>query len=296
MKIATHSGRFHADDVFALATLQLAGVVDELLRTRDEAMLASCDLRVDVGRKNDPERGDFDHHQPGGGGQRSNGVPYASFGLIWERYGAAVAGSAEAATFIDTNLVQPIDADDAGTQLFTSQIAGLQPYDMGRLIDRYNPSWSTDPTSDMMDQAFDQAVTFASDVLRREIAEAKARLKASQFIKAAIAAVPGQPIIELSRYAPWRETVIREAPNVLYVVAPVWPRREQDWSVEAVPERVDSFELRKPLPASWLGKVDAELASVTGVPDARFCHVTGFMAIARSQAGAQALAAAALKA
>jgi len=49
------------------------------------------------------------------------------------------------------------------------------------------------------------------------------------------------------------------------------------------------------LPAEWAGLRDAELARVTGVADAVFCHRNRFMAVARTKEGAVALAKLALK-
>jgi len=67
MLIATHPGGFHADDVFAVATLGLVatGAPVEVVRTRDRDEQQSADVRVDVGGRSDPATGDFDHHQRG---------------------------------------------------------------------------------------------------------------------------------------------------------------------------------------------------------------------------------------
>src|SRR4051794_14474736 len=115
MKVATHPGNFHADDVFAVAVLGLVhGSSLEIVRTRDAEALAAADARVDVGGRSDPATGDYDHHQKGAAGERSNGVRYASFGLVWRAHGEALAGSAEAARAIDERLVQGVDANDTG--------------------------------------------------------------------------------------------------------------------------------------------------------------------------------------
>ncbi len=60
----------------------------QIVRTRDEALLAAADVRVDIGGRSDPASGDFDHHQRGGAGERANGIRYASFGLVWRHHGA----------------------------------------------------------------------------------------------------------------------------------------------------------------------------------------------------------------
>ena len=72
--VATHPGNFHADDVFAVAVLGLVQGPLEIVRTRDESVLAAADFRVDIGSRSDPATGDFDHHQRGGAGERANGI------------------------------------------------------------------------------------------------------------------------------------------------------------------------------------------------------------------------------
>ena len=63
IRIATHNGSFHADDVFGVAVLMLLHPGAELVRTRDEQVVAAADFAVDVGGEWDPARGRFDHHQ-----------------------------------------------------------------------------------------------------------------------------------------------------------------------------------------------------------------------------------------
>ena len=66
VKIITHSGSFHADEVFAVATLKLMLGKDfeiEVIRSRDKSDWDSGDYVVDVGGVYDPSRQRFDHHQ-----------------------------------------------------------------------------------------------------------------------------------------------------------------------------------------------------------------------------------------
>ena len=50
LRVVTHSGVFHADDVFAYALLRIfLGQKLELERTRDPAIIARADLALDVG-------------------------------------------------------------------------------------------------------------------------------------------------------------------------------------------------------------------------------------------------------
>ena len=58
-RIGTHNGVFQADDVFAIAALKRLYPDAEVVRTRKEEILSTCDLRVDVGAKYNPETGDL---------------------------------------------------------------------------------------------------------------------------------------------------------------------------------------------------------------------------------------------
>src|SRR6478609_9205458 len=118
MQVATHNGSFHADEVFAIAALGLLPEPLEVVRTRNPELLAAADLRVDVGFRFEPEAGDFDHHQRDFSEVRSNGVGYASFGLIWREFGARVCGGdQDVADGIEESLVQAVDANDTGQQI-----------------------------------------------------------------------------------------------------------------------------------------------------------------------------------
>src|SRR3989344_1324410 len=108
LKLVTHDGSFHVDDIFAAATLSIylekIGQNFEIIRTRDEDMIASADYVFDVGGVYDPEKNKFDHHQFGGAGERES-IPYASFGLVWKKFGKNVAGTKEAVDSIERKLV-----------------------------------------------------------------------------------------------------------------------------------------------------------------------------------------------
>lgn len=144
MKVVTHPGRFHADEVFAIAVLEAVHGELEIVRTRDEGTIAASDVKVDIGGRDDAAAGEFDHHQRGGAGERRNGVPYASFGLVWKRYGAELCGSAAVAAKVDRILVQPVDAVDNGCKLTKSSVAGIEPFTVSRLIASLNPVWDED--------------------------------------------------------------------------------------------------------------------------------------------------------
>jgi uncharacterized UPF0160 family protein len=289
MRVATHPGNFHADDVFAVAVLELAHGELEIVRTRDTV---DADFRVDIGGRSDPATGDFDHHQRGGAGERANGIRYASFGLVWRAFGASLAGSADAATAIDERLVQGVDANDTGQNIATPLYEGIRPMTVSGVIAALNPSWDEELSAAEEDARFVAAVALARGILEREIAGAKAYRRGLDIVRDAIERAADPRLIELDRKAPWHETVVTTAPDALYVVYP----KADGWGMQAVPKALGEFANRKDLPAAWAGHADAELAAITGVEDAMFAHTKRFYASARSRDGILALARQALDA
>ena len=292
MQIATHPGNFHADDVFAVAVLGLVHGELDVIRTRDGAALAAADVRVDIGGRSEPATGDFDHHQRGGAGERANGIRYASFGLVWRAFGAQLAGGDHAAGAIDERLVQGVDANDTGQNLSTALFAGIRPMTVSGVIGALNPAWDEELSAAEEDERFAEAVALATGILERELAGARAYQRGLEIVRAAVARASDPRLIELDRKAPWHETVVATAPEALYVIYP----KSDGWGMQAVPKTLGSFENRKGLPEPWGGHSDAELAQITGVPDAMFAHTKRFYASARSREGILALARQALDA
>lgn len=283
--IATHNGNFHADDVFSIAALKCIYPSFNLVRTRDLDVINKADLVIDVGGIYDAESGRFDHHQRGGAGERENGIPYSSFGLIWQKYGLQICdGNAEIAQSIDAGLVSTIDAIDCG------HVEGVaQGISLSQTIGMFNPTWQEDTH---FDTCFDQAVTFASQVLARFIASASGGISAKVLVAEAIDNADDPRVIVLERYIPWKRTVHALSKEALYMV---YPSSTGQWRIQTVPVEPGSFEDKKSLPAAWAGLSDDALQAVTGISDAMFCHNGLFIAGAESFASTMRMASMALE-
>jgi uncharacterized UPF0160 family protein len=286
MLIATHDGSFHADEVFAIAALGLLGEPVEVVRTRDPETVARADLRVDVGFRDDPSTGDFDHHQRDFARTRENGVRYASFGLVWREFGAqASGGDQEVADAVEETLVQPVDANDTGQQVTQSLIDGVRPMTANAIIGGFNARWDEELSDQEERERFDAAVELAREILSREVASAAAGRRAQRIVREAIAAAPDPRVIELPVNAPWKQVLVPEAPEALFVIYP----KRQGFGLESVPRELGSFANRRCLPEAWAGLELDDLAAVTGVEDAVFCHARRFLAVSRSHAGIERL-------
>ncbi len=265
--IATHNGNFHADDVFSIAALKSIFPSFKLVRTRDLELIAKADIVLDVGGEYDADADRFDHHQSGGAGERENGIPYSSFGLIWQKYGLEICdGNQRVANALDAGLVSTIDADDCG---YGERPEGIS---LSRTISMFNPTWQEDAD---FDAGFDEAVEFAARLLKRFIASADAGISAKSIVAEAIENAEDPRVIVLEKYIPWKKTVLKNSEEALYMI---YPSQTGQWRIQTVPVEQASFENRKPLPKEWAGLSGAELKEVTGLDDAMFCHNGLFIA------------------
>jgi uncharacterized UPF0160 family protein len=283
--IVTHNGNFHADDVFSIAALKSIFPLFTLIRTRDLKIIAKADIVIDVGGEYDSETGRFDHHQRGGAGQRENGIPYSSFGLMWLKYGLDICqGNQDVANAVDSGLVSKIDAIDCG------HVEGV--YDgisLSQTISMFNPTWQEDSH---FDTCFDEAVDFASRVLTRFIASAAGGISAKSIVAQAIDNAQDPRVIVLEKYTPWKRTVHALSDKALYIL---YPSQTGQWRIQTVPVEPGSFEDRKPLPKEWAGLSDEALQKVTGIDDAMFCHNGLFIAGAESFESTMKMASIALR-
>jgi uncharacterized UPF0160 family protein len=149
-----------------------------------------------------------------------------------------------------------------------------------------NPGWDEEGGAAEEDRRFAAAVDLATGVLEREIAGAAAQARASGLVRDAIARAADPRLIELDVGLPWRDAVVTTAPEALFVIYP----KSSGWGLQAVPRELGSFANRVDLPAAWAGRSGPELAEVTGVPDAVFCHTGRFIAVAESREGIAELA------
>ncbi len=304
--IVTHDGTFHPDDVFAVATLSVVlgsslSVAPEgmteigVIRTRSQSVIETGDYVVDVGGIYDPEKNRFDHHQIGGAGERQNKIPYASFGLVWQKYGEKISGPDEGvreyakkiAEMIDKKLVQPVDAADNGVSVVREIFEDIRPYDIRSVISAMNPSWkeNADEGADNVDAIFLRAVDLAKSILIREIKLAQDEVEAEKLVIDAYNKSDDKRIVVLEKEYPWLNTLSKFS-EPLFVIYP----KKEVWRIRAVWNGVVAFRNRKDLPVSWAGKKGTELSSVTGVPGGIFCHNNLFLAVAETKEAAIAMA------
>ena len=250
----THGGKFHADDVFATALLQI--IRPDFQVTRGFTVPENFDgIVYDIGF------GPFDHHQEPRE-YRANGVPYAAFGLLWRELGADLVGENQA-RLIDENFIQPLDLNDnTGEQNSLCDAIGF-----------FNPVGDADADTDT---CFFVAVAVARQILQRQIESARAVNRADEKVRAAYAASENG-IVVLPCYLPWKNGLYRT--DALFVV---YPSQRGGWSAQCVTDR-KTKRSKLPFPASWAGQTPEVIARKSGLPGIRFCHASRFLITADTQ-------------
>lgn len=304
-RIATHSGSFHADDVFGVAVLAALHPEHEIVRTRTAAEIARSDFAVDVGGEWDAARGRFDHHQRGFAGAREGAEGYASAGLVWKEFGVAyvrhVASSlgqslddatlAGVAADVDSALVRYLDLVDTGAASVAPGVFGLSSQ-----VALLNSTWLEEQPLDAAAQArlqlarFQDAVGIVQRFLQRLVLRRIGQELAAEQVRGAERLLGGRVLHLAAGGMPWTALVVKEMPEVLFVLYPERDESGVRHVLRTVPVEIGSFDARRDLPAAWAGLRDAELAAVSGVPDATFCHTNLFIGVARSYDGALKMA------
>ena len=124
MKIVTHDGTFHTDEVFAIALIKkfITSKI-EVIRTRDEKILNEAKedksiFVIDVGREYNFYKRNFDHHQREFNKTWDNeDTLFSSCGLVWEflkKRGYLKKFSKFTLNNIEKKLIKKIDAHDNG--------------------------------------------------------------------------------------------------------------------------------------------------------------------------------------
>ncbi|MEK7588229.1 MAG: MYG1 family protein [Patescibacteria group bacterium] len=289
--LVTHNGSFHADDIFACATLHilLDGRI-RVTRTREPELIQNADIVFDVGGIYDPETDRFDHHQSGGGGKRPNGIDYASFGLVWKKYGEQICGDKEVAEEIDRKIAAPIDAIDNGIDIVTSKFGNIFPYNADQIFLAYHPTWKEVDVN--MDEIFMEQVEKAVEVLKREIQVGKDDAEGRRIIVDSYNKAEDKRIVILETSFPRYliQKTLSKFPEPIYVIYPgIFGK---NWKAEAIAKNPNTLESRKMFPESWRFGInnDPRLKELTGVPDALFAHRGGFLITSHSKEGAIAIA------
>lgn len=256
----THSGKFHADDVFSSALLLYLN--PEIRIIRGNKVPEDFDgIVFDIGR------GRYDHHQKDSR-IRENGIPYAAFGLLWEELGTEILGE-ELAQKFDESFVQPLDNNDNTGE----------KNELATLIGNFNPTWDAQGGND---EAFFQAVSVAGMILENKFERYLGNERADKRVEEILeehqkAILSGEKskeearILILPEFVPCQKRLSET--DIAFVI---FPSNRGGYCIQ--PQKKEySLNYKCSFPVEWLGLENEELAAATGLPSAGFCHKGGFL-------------------
>jgi len=316
--IGTHNGTFHCDEALAVFLLrQTATYADaDLKRTRNPAILETCDIVVDVGAVYDESKQRFDHHQRGFTTVFGHGfnTKLSSAGLIYKHFGKKIVANRLQNSIDDPKVellwlklykefIEAIDAIDNGISQYPNDIKPLYSTrtDLSSRVGYLNPAWNQSVDAQAVDARFFEASKLTgTEFLNRLDYYANAWLPARNLLIESINSSKATidttgRIILFNQFLPWKEHLFElestgeVAPNTaIYVVYP--DETGGNWRIQAVPASPESFESRKALPEEWRGLRDDELSRASGIDGGVFIHASGFIGGNQTKEGALKLA------
>jgi uncharacterized UPF0160 family protein len=174
-------------------------------------------------------------------------------------------------------------------------------YGLSAVVSGFNPNWLDEqrighgePTEAYRLAQFRKAMALLADIIVNAVKYRVGAMLALEQVRGAEALEDGRVLFLRNAALPWTAVVRKEMPKVLFVIS--HSIGEQRYLIHTVPVSAETFDARADLPAPWAGLRDADLAAVTGVPDATFCHNGRFIAAAKSYEGIRELARQALQA
>jgi uncharacterized UPF0160 family protein len=180
---------------------------------------------------------------------------------------------------IDTGLILTIDQADNG-------VSPTSPGHLSLLIEAFNPTWDS---TQSYDDAFQEAAGFANGILVRACRQAHAEASAMALVLAAARSARDPRMIVLDRKLPWEKAVFEGGLQELLFV--IYPNEDGSaWYCRTIPPEPGSFGQRLSLPEAWRGLQEEAFSKAAGIEDGVFCHPSGFICGARSQASVVRLA------
>ncbi len=293
IKIAVHSGSFHADDVTAYAILNKIFPDNELIRSRDQKELESCAFRLDVGLKFNNET-DFDHHQREFTEQRPDHdhIKYASAGLVWRKFAEQyIKTEAPQATneqilkikeYIDYNFIRYVDANDNGITLFSEEIPSFS-----KIVYLYNFKYGF-----IGNRGFRQCATTSGDIIDGFIITRLKYFEAEKVVLESIKDKEDQPIMLLENKVGFQEVVKNNWDLFSKIMVAVYPDTNgHSWRIQSLAgDPCDRFKNRCRAPKLWRGLQGEDLCKVADLTGAEFVHSSGFTGGAQDKESALKMA------
>lgn len=323
MKIGTHNGAFHCDEVLACAILKKLPEYKEaeIVRTRDNSLLDQCDIVVDVGGIFDPANHRYDHHQKTFSDTMSSLMPgkpwttkLSSAGLIYVHFGkkliAQLTGQAETEPIIDKiydkvyeKFMEEVDANDNGIPTHDGVARYAVTTTLASRVANLRPAWNDDKQDfdagfnkamEMVWPEFEERIQFYFKVwwpARTIVAQAlEQRFKVHSSGKVLLFDNGGCPFKEHLYELEVEQAISGEMLFALFA------DQNGVWRVLAIGVKGEDFKSRLQLKKEWCALRDQELVDKSGIEGSTFVHAAGFIGGNKTREGALEMAVETMKA
>ncbi|XP_068568445.1 MYG1 exonuclease [Cebidichthys violaceus] len=317
IKIGTHNGTFHCDEVLACFFLrQLPEYKDaEIIRTRDPTKLAECDIVVDVGGEFDPKKHRYDHHQRTFAESFHSLCPekpwvtkLSSAGLVYLHFGRQLLGQLtqlkegdrQLEVLFDKlyeNFVEEVDAVDNGISQCDGETRYSVSTTLSARVGHLNPRWNS--KSQDTEEGFRKALKMVGEEFldRVEYYQSSwlpARAVVEEAVKGRHQVDPSGEVVVFSQGGcPWKEHLF-SLEKELKVETPIkfvlYPDQNGQWRVQCVPAGLNTFQNRLSLLEEWRGVRDEALSELSGIKACIFVHAGGFIGGNKNREGALEMA------
>ena len=263
--VCVHDGRFHADELLALAALREALQRPiHVNRSRDPNAWRRADLVIDVGGAANP----FDHHHAGAP-RHSNGIPYASCGLLLD----AVEPDEKLRRQLYIDLFYAVEWDDNTTPGEVTSPNWELKSNLLSWVPSFQPLREEAPSEYEMRAYFDKALDMVTEIYRRVRTSAIIKIKNRDLEDKTTFIVRDGFLIVPSAGTPYQRYMF-EHPEVYGAVV---PETNGSFTIKLWRDGPKDPVYRDYFPSSWCGRSDFELQQLTGINGLVYCNNSGNM-------------------
>ncbi|GIX61100.1 MYG1 protein, putative [Babesia caballi] len=300
MKVGTHSGNFHCDETLAISLVKLLSEFKDaaIVRSRDPAVLETCDVLVDVGSVYDPENLRFDHHQTEFNeffDENHRVTRLSSAGMVYKHFAKRIFREvygvtneedvAELYVGVYERFIEALDAVDNGVPVADGPIRYDISTSLPSRVARLNPSWVEEGVD--IDERFRQAMQLTLsefDYFVRNMIDVhlSAKHKFMEIYENRFQVHESGLVVETPRGMPFydrlyalekREGTPADKRVAFYIT---FEKATNQWRATCIKEGDHQFKSRRPFPERLSGLRDEELEKASGIPGLTFIHRAGF--------------------
>jgi uncharacterized UPF0160 family protein len=293
IRIGTHDGSFHADEVLAIAILSTIHPNHHVVRTRDPDTLSWMDIVVDVGGIYDHGHKRYDHHMAHPPRGRDNHI-YSSAGLVWRHYaqvyldkiglprryefgGTTIDLFSAVERHIRSQWIEPIDRSDNGVSHELTPISvvvqAMRPTDPVKSRATYDAAFLE--TVSMVSLLFERSCFHAAD---HTIAQTKHMVTEKRLLNDGKIVVSDHIIPSYRHYS---------STDAHFAIHPSLRAEglEHNYIIRPIP-REGQRSAKTPVPLSLLGARREMIEDLTRIEGVSYVHHNGFLVLADSEEAA----------